>query len=193
MESTHQSGFRECDVCLGDEMVETLFGGVDLIRGAFIKGEYGVMPCRRADGVFRDFHELLAATMKFALVVARQAQVEEFVVAHRARRRTGDNAHMVDEKVANRNHLVPKLEHLMDTQVSFGLLNGDAVEIGHLLFEPANLRVESETIVLIIQKSGVGLGSFGFEKVECGRHEGRSFRRTGGVKGAAQWRVSFEH
>ena len=166
MKSAHQSGFRQSDVGIIYEVIETILGRKNLVCGTFVEGKNGVMASCCADQILWNLHKLLAAAVKLALVVARQSQVKEVIVAHGARRGTRHNPDVIDKKVANRNHLVPKLKDISDAQIALRLFNSEAVDGLHLVLQPTNLRIESEAIVALVQKDGVCLGAFGFEEVK---------------------------
>lgn len=171
MEAAHQCRFRQRDVRFVDEFVEAILRGVHFLRCAFIEGKNGVAICRRTDHFLRDFHGLLAAAVELALFVTGQSQVEQLVERHRARRTASQNPDVIDEKIADGNHLVPKLEHFADTQIAFGLLNGKAIGFLHPVFQPRHLGIKRETIVLVVQEDGVGLSSLGFQQVERSGHD----------------------
>ena len=114
VKATHQSRLGQLDVSIAHELVETIPGGANLVRSSLVKGKDCVVARGRADDVLGNLHGLLAAAVKFAFVVAGQSQIEEIVIANGAWRGTRDDPHVVDEEIANRNHLVPEFKDLAD-------------------------------------------------------------------------------
>jgi hypothetical protein len=114
--------------------------------------------------------EHVEAAMKFALVVTRESQVEEAVVANLALGGARHNPNVIDKKVADGDHLVPQFKNFPDAQILPGFFDCEKVESPYLLLQPTHLLLEHRALASLIQKRGVRLSAFGFQQIQCGWH-----------------------